>query len=83
MVEHLQLGVILTKEGEMDGAGNRRNDCIDRTYRSQGNEGDPVSKVSLVLLASPQSQARLADAPWTYQANAPALRVGDELTQVD
>jgi len=36
-----------------------------------------------MLLGSLQSQARLADAPWTYQGDAPALGVGDETSQVD
>ncbi len=67
----------------MDGARDGWNDCSDRTNRSQGNECDPMSKVSLVLLASLQSQARLTDAAWTYQADAPALWVGDEPVQVN
>ncbi len=67
----------------MDGAGNGRNGCFDRTNRSQGNEGDPMGEVSPVLLGSLQRQARLADAARTYQADAPALRVGDEPVQVN
>lgn len=67
----------------MDCAGNGWNDCSDRIDRSQGNECDPMSKASLVLLASPQSQARLTDATWTYQANTSALWVSNEPVQVN
>ena len=66
----------------MDGAGNGRNGYFDRADGSQGNEGNPMGKAGQVPLGRLEGQAGLADAARTDQADAAALRVGDEPVQV-